>query len=218
MQEDVHMDSGLVLEGEVELLQAHTMHCAAGVSWRPAGANLAWQEAALRSLDHDLQKLYGAGAGIVFRHGPYLEALLDVARAASAGAVFFSRRCLNFNRKLYTYCKRCQMRNLAQYCRHVALTSAGYMTTIAGLLQGLTAYLIYPCRYEPAMRATDERVAAGLREAGLLTEAFNTYLLYEPEDVKISMGGRWTGHFGTLMPFLRCVTCRGHTYGRLWGT
>ena len=58
------------------------------------------------------------------------------------------------------------------------------------------------------MRATDERVAAGLREAGLLTEAFNTYLLYEPEDVKISMGGRWTGHFGTLMPFLRCVSCR----------
>ena len=114
MQEDVHMDSGLVLEGGVELLQALTMHCAAGVSWRPAGANLAWQEAALRSLDHDLQKLYGAGAGIVFRHGPYLEALLDVARAASAGAVYFSRRCPHINREVYTNCKTCQTRNLAR--------------------------------------------------------------------------------------------------------
>ncbi len=57
------------------------------------------------------------------------------------------------------------------------------------------------CRYEPAMRATDDEVHAALEEAGLEVVGHHGHLLHEPEGARIDMG-RWKGHFGTLMPFL----------------
>jgi len=60
--------------------------------WRPTGASLVWQEAALRGLDADLQARYGAGAAIIFRNGPYLPALQAIAAALNVGAVYYSRR------------------------------------------------------------------------------------------------------------------------------
>lgn len=52
------------------------------------------------------------------------------------------------------------------------------------------------------MQDTDERVAAGLRSAGLHVSAHGALLLREPAEVAVDMA-RWAGHFGTLMPFYR---------------
>ena len=52
-------------------------------------------------------------------------------------------------------------------------------------------------------QSTDEKVEAALSEAGLRVESHAGYLLHEPADVRINMGGRWVGHFGTLTPFHR---------------
>ena len=62
---------------------------------------------------------------------------------------------------------------------------------------------LYCCRYEPAMRSTDITVQAALEAAGLQVHTCNTFLLREPETVRINMKGKWNGHFGTLMPFVR---------------
>ena len=51
-----------------------------------------WLQASLQSLDRDLRSRYGPGAGIIFRRGPYLEALQDVAAQAEAKCIHFSRR------------------------------------------------------------------------------------------------------------------------------
>lgn len=50
------------------------------------------------------------------------------------------------------------------------------------------------------MIATDARVAAGLEAGGLAVHTFSTLLLREPGAVRVDMS-RYTGHFGTLMPF-----------------
>lgn len=65
-------------------------HAASG--WRPTGASLVWQQAALQGLDADLQARYGAGASVIFRRGPYLAALQAIVAALDVGAVFYSRR------------------------------------------------------------------------------------------------------------------------------
>ncbi len=54
------------------------------------------------------------------------------------------------------------------------------------------------------MLATDARVAAGLEAEGLAVRSFNTLMLHEPGAVRVDMS-RYNGHFGTLMPFVRCV-------------
>jgi hypothetical protein len=61
---------------------------------------------------------------------------------------------------------------------------------------------ISACRHEPEMRVTDTAVAKALEEQGLEVHSLNSTLLQEPEDVHISMAS-WSGHFGTLTPFLR---------------
>ena len=53
------------------------------------------------------------------------------------------------------------------------------------------------------MRATDEAVESKLQEMGIEVHSINTTLLHEPEDVKVAMGPKWVGHYGTLTPFLR---------------
>jgi hypothetical protein len=47
-------------------------------SWRPGGASLLWVECALQSLSTDLVSRYGPGASIVYKHGPYAQALTEV--------------------------------------------------------------------------------------------------------------------------------------------
>ena len=54
------------------------------------------------------------------------------------------------------------------------------------------------------MMATDARVAAGLEAGGLAVHTFSTLLLHEPGAVRVDMA-RFRGHFGTLMPFVRCA-------------
>ena len=56
------------------------------------GASLVWLHASLQSLDTSLRSRFGPGAGIVFRRGPYLDALKDVAAKAEARCIHFSRR------------------------------------------------------------------------------------------------------------------------------
>lgn len=63
-----------------------------GTSWRPGAASLVWLHGALASLDADLQARYGPGAAVVYRQGPYAQALLEVASSVGAGAVYYSRR------------------------------------------------------------------------------------------------------------------------------
>lgn len=48
-------------------------------SWRPGSASLLWAQAALASLSSDLVARYGAGAAVVYRHGPYASALREVS-------------------------------------------------------------------------------------------------------------------------------------------
>ena len=64
----------------------------AGTSWRPAGASLYWLQEALRALDADLRARFGAGAGILFRRGPYLPALRQAVAELGAGSVYMGRR------------------------------------------------------------------------------------------------------------------------------
>ena len=54
------------------------------------------------------------------------------------------------------------------------------------------------------MQATDERVAGELEAAGVRAVGHEGHLLYEPQGVRVNMS-QWKGHFGTLMPFLKCV-------------
>ncbi|KAK9843470.1 hypothetical protein WJX81_004296 [Elliptochloris bilobata] len=135
-----------------------------GMSWRPAGASLYWLQEALRSFDADLRSKIGAGAGVLYRRGPYLPALQQAAAALGAGAVYMGRRC-----------------------------EPAIFATDARMAAGL---------YEPAMIATDARVAAGLEAGGLAVRSFNTLMLHEPGAVRLDMS-RYNGHFGTLMPFVR---------------
>lgn len=65
--------------------------------------------------------------------------------------------------------------------------------------------MFHRCRYEPAMRATDERVAAALQGRGIEVRSHAGLLMREPEEVRVDMTGRWVGHFGTLSPFMRCA-------------
>lgn len=48
--------------------------------------------AALKSLDQDLQEKYGPGAAIIYKKGPYLDALKEIADAFNIGAVYYSKR------------------------------------------------------------------------------------------------------------------------------
>ena len=64
----------------------------AGTSWRPMGASLVWLHASLQSLDTALRRRFGSGAGIIFRRGPYLDALKDVAAKAETRCIHYSRR------------------------------------------------------------------------------------------------------------------------------
>lgn len=54
------------------------------------------------------------------------------------------------------------------------------------------------------MRATDTAVGAVLEAHGVEVRSLNSTLLHEPEGVRINMSS-WSGHFGTLTPFLRCL-------------
>lgn len=47
-------------------------------SWRPGAASLLWLQCALASLSADLVSRYGAGAAILYRPGPYTQALSEV--------------------------------------------------------------------------------------------------------------------------------------------
>lgn len=53
------------------------------------------------------------------------------------------------------------------------------------------------------MQAADRATTIQLMQAGYVVESYNASLLHEPETVRICMSGRWSGHFGTLMPFVR---------------
>jgi hypothetical protein len=53
------------------------------------------------------------------------------------------------------------------------------------------------------MESVDREVTAQLQQAGYRVQSFNSLLLQEPSSVQLDMGGRWWGHFGTLMPFVR---------------
>ena len=54
-------------------------------SWRPGCASLLWMQCALQSLSTDLVARYGAGAGIVFKQGPYVQALSEVGGVVVVG-------------------------------------------------------------------------------------------------------------------------------------
>ena len=54
------------------------------------------------------------------------------------------------------------------------------------------------------MQATDAQVVQGLQAAGIAAVGHEGHLLYEPQGVRVNMR-EWKGHFGTLMPFLKCA-------------
>ena len=82
--------------------------------------------------------------------------------------------------------------------RCVHHSTSSYFT----LIQAPT--LLCRARYEPAMQATDKQVVQGLEAAGIIAVGHEGHLLYEPQGVRVNMR-EWKGHFGTLMPFLKCA-------------
>jgi hypothetical protein len=58
--------------------QSHTQPHTHTYSWRPGAASRLWQQCALASLSRDLVSRYGVGAAIIFRPGPYAQALAQV--------------------------------------------------------------------------------------------------------------------------------------------
>ncbi|GAX80053.1 hypothetical protein CEUSTIGMA_g7492.t1 [Chlamydomonas eustigma] len=86
-----------LMDGEITFLYIHSPEeegddLATGSSWRPTGASRVWLQLALAALDRDLISKYGPGAGIVYKHGPYLEAIRQVAAAVGSWQVYFNRR------------------------------------------------------------------------------------------------------------------------------
>ena len=62
-------------------------------------------------------------------------------------------------------------------------------------------------RFEPKARVVDDMVASGLQSLGINVYTYNASLLYDPQAISLALtGNHWTGHWGTLMPFLN--TCR----------
>ena len=53
---------------------------------------MVWQHSGLKSLDADLQAQHGPGAAIIYRKGPYLQALQGIIAALDIGVLFYSRR------------------------------------------------------------------------------------------------------------------------------
>jgi hypothetical protein len=157
---------------------------------------LLWLHHALESLNADLIRQYGVGAAIVFRRGPYLPALLDVASATQSTVVHFGRRYEPAT-KVGT---RVGGQNLALACGGVPSRLMQQVKMLrgvkgAGLLKGQVA----ECCAQAADRATE----VGLAEAGLRVVSHNALLLREPWEVQLDMA-KWSGHFGTLTPFDRC--------------
>uniref|UniRef100_A0A0G4I8G4 Photolyase/cryptochrome alpha/beta domain-containing protein n=1 Tax=Chromera velia CCMP2878 TaxID=1169474 RepID=A0A0G4I8G4_9ALVE len=68
--------------------------------------------------------------------------------------------------------------------------------------------LLFSRRYDPEAAAFEEKVQKTAREEWRIkTKTFNSHLLYEPSEVADRLrAGYSSGHFGTLMPFVR--TCR----------
>ena len=61
-------------------------------------------------------------------------------------------------------------------------------------------------RYEPGQWEEDERVAHALAKEGIPLTLLPGFLLHEPQYVRLAFPGKWTGHFGTLTPFV--AACR----------
>lgn len=177
------------------LLSALLLLCM--LSWRPGAASLLWVECALQSLSTDLRSRYGPGASLVFKHGPYLQALSAVGAAlgflpsaAFGGGQRFSSP---------TLCAR----------RHQPLTAAAWLSyphAVSSCLQVAAAIgagaVFYNSRYEPAMCDTDARVASGLSAAGISVHPSAGLLLQEPWDVKVG------GVQGTCMRCMQVYSCK----------
>jgi deoxyribodipyrimidine photolyase len=63
-------------------------------------------------------------------------------------------------------------------------------------------------RYEPAVQQADHAISTKLQLAGVQVSTFNALLLYEPDQVRFD-GGKWHGHFATLMPFYKACQALG---------
>ena len=62
-------------------------------------------------------------------------------------------------------------------------------------------------RFEPKARVMDDLVKDKLESKCVqAVHTYNASLLYDPKDVNLMLTDKWTGHWGTLMPFLN--TCR----------
>ena len=62
--------------------------------------------------------------------------------------------------------------------------------------------------YEPKLRDEENHVQLHLRKShGIPSRSFASFLLHEPQTVSIDMR-KWSGHFGTLMPFYKA--CEEH--------
>mmetsp|Transcript_10996 Transcript_10996/g.25117 ORF Transcript_10996/g.25117 Transcript_10996/m.25117 type:complete len:773 (+) Transcript_10996:196-2514(+) len=61
--------------------------------------------------------------------------------------------------------------------------------------------------YDPAGEVADRSAAAALQAVGVKLQRFQSFLLYNIEDIRVDMSS-WRGHFGTLTPFhSACSAC-----------
>ena len=92
-----------------------------------------------------------------------------------------------------------------------AYTAEALVETIEGLIGGLNhngdVEVFMNTRFEPKARILDTYIIESLQLKGMKVNTYNANLLYDPQDVSLTLtGGKWTGHWGTLMPFLN--TCK----------
>lgn len=92
-----------------------------------------------------------------------------------------------------------------------SIEESPYADVLLQLAQELQATSVfYNKQYEPWHLHRDDAVNRSLTNAGLHVKTFNALLIREPWDIKIDMS-RWSGHFGTLMPFYKAWEKSGGT-------
>lgn len=160
-------------------------------------------ECALQSLSADLVARYGAGASIVFKQGPYLQALSEVSLRVHTLFHVGRDTVVGVSALTFVFQVGCGVRT-ADMCStaaascivadpHGSHSASGMPCTgcvhTQTCLQVAAAVgagaVFYNSRYEPAMCDSDAKVASQLSAAGLSVQASAGLLLQEPWDIKV---------------------------------
>ena len=148
-------------------------------TWSPGGAARAWLHASLAALDDDLKAI---GSRLVLRRAVPSERNVGDDVEGSADA--------------------------ASMARLEAKDTAEALLELIRECNAPSASVVFHRSYEPEGQLVDGAVLAATRSTGIPCDDLAGHLLYEPSRVDMP-GGYSSGHWGTLMPFLRACERSG---------